>query len=195
MRLGVYLLRPPQHGRTLLANAQMHWLRSPEAVADGWHMLPDVITAQAEANGGTLVMAVFENPNLTKPGHIAIVCPGLITPGALAQDGPMITQAGGHNALAVARWPRVSVTTPAMDSGRWRCRSVRTIIAAAGGSNRGRDQVGAYAGPTAAVCASVEGRRRGIRVSLQWRPGWLRQFVGECAVLVSEVSAGPGGLA
>jgi hypothetical protein len=101
MRLGVYLLRPPQHGQTLLANAQMHWLRGPEAVADGWHMLPDVVTAQAEANRGTLVMAVFENPNLTQPGHIAIVRPGLITPGALAQDGPMITQAGGHNALAV----------------------------------------------------------------------------------------------
>jgi hypothetical protein len=101
MRLGVYLLRPPQHSQTLLANAQMHWLRSPQAAAGGWYMLPDAVTAQAEANRGALVMAVFEDPNLNEPGHIAIVRPGLITASALAQNGPMVTQAGGHNALAV----------------------------------------------------------------------------------------------
>jgi hypothetical protein len=84
------------------AGTGSHTVAQSRGVADGWHMLPDVVTAQAEANGGTLVMAVFANPNLTKPGHIAIIRPGLITPGALAHDGPMITQAGGHNALAAA---------------------------------------------------------------------------------------------
>jgi len=101
MRLGVYLLRPPQHRQALLANAQMGWLRSPEAAAGGWRMLPDAFIAQAEANRGTLVVAVFENPNPTKPGHIAIVHPGPITASALTQNGPMVSQAGGHNALAV----------------------------------------------------------------------------------------------
>jgi hypothetical protein len=101
MRLGVYVLRPPQHGQTLLANAQMGWLRGPEAMAGGWRILPDVVTAQTEANRGVLVMAVFENPDPERPGHIAIVRPGPIAANALAQSGPMVTQAGGHNALAV----------------------------------------------------------------------------------------------
>jgi hypothetical protein len=101
MRLGIYLLRPPQHSQILLANAQMGWLRSDEAAADGWRILSDAFAAQAEANSGTLVMAVFENPNPNKPGHIAIVRPGQIGATTLDQDGPMVTQAGGHNALSV----------------------------------------------------------------------------------------------
>src|SRR5438445_12263218 len=30
-RLGVYMLRPPEHGQILLANAQAAWFRSPAA--------------------------------------------------------------------------------------------------------------------------------------------------------------------
>ena len=101
MRLGVYLLRPPEHRQTLLANAQMGWLRDPEAAASGWRMLPDVAAAQSEANRGALVVAAFENPNPDRPGHIAILRPGPITTSELMQDGPMVTQAGGHNALAL----------------------------------------------------------------------------------------------
>ena len=101
MRLGVYLLRPPDHPQTLLANAQLLWLSSAEAVAGGWHPLADASAAQTQANLGALVMAVFENPNPRKAGHIAIVRPGIITASQLAQTGPMVTQAGGHNALSV----------------------------------------------------------------------------------------------
>jgi hypothetical protein len=101
MRLGVYLLRPPEHSQTLLANAQMGWLHSAEGTSRGWRALPDAAAAQAMANRGALVVAAFENPNPDKPGHIAIVRPGPITTGALAQYGPMVTQAGGHNALSV----------------------------------------------------------------------------------------------
>ena len=68
-------------------------------------MLSGAFAAQAEANRGKLVMAVFENPNPKKPGHIAIVRPGPIGAPALNQNGPMVTQAGGHNALAVAARP------------------------------------------------------------------------------------------
>ena len=39
-RLGVYVLRPPEHGQVLLANAQMGWLSGPEAGADGWRHCP-----------------------------------------------------------------------------------------------------------------------------------------------------------
>jgi len=100
MRLGVYLLRPPEHSPTLLANAQMGWLRSPEAVAQAWSAMPDVTAAQSSANTGALVVAVFENRNPANPGHIAILRPSDIGRDDLLQHGPFTTQAGGHNWLS-----------------------------------------------------------------------------------------------
>jgi hypothetical protein len=100
MRLGIYILRPPQHSAVLLASAQMRWLRTPEAAAMGWRPLPDVSSAQSRANLGDLVLAVFENPDPNKPGHIAIVRPSEIDAATLLENGPFVTQAGGHNALS-----------------------------------------------------------------------------------------------
>ncbi len=102
MRLGVYVLRPPDHSETLLANAQMRWLRGADAAANGWRTLPDARTAQARANVGDLVLAAFENPDPRRPGHIAIVRPSDIDMPTLLENGPYVTQAGGHNALEVA---------------------------------------------------------------------------------------------
>lgn len=99
-RLGVYVLRPPDHSAVLLANAQMGWLRSPEAVADGWRPLPDATAAQTRANLGELVLAAFENPDPHRPGHIAIVRPSDIDSAALSAEGPLVIQAGGHNAFS-----------------------------------------------------------------------------------------------
>ena len=99
MRLGIYVLRPPDHSQTLLANAQTRWLRSDDAAAQGWKALPDAQTAQARANAGDLVLAAFENPDPHRPGHIAIVRPSDIDTATLMEDGPYVTQAGGHNAL------------------------------------------------------------------------------------------------
>jgi hypothetical protein len=101
MRLGIYVLRPPQHPQKLLANAQMGWLRSPEATAIGWQPLPDVTSAQIRINLGELVLAAFENPDRNKPGHIAIARPSEIDAATLLANGPFVTQAGGHNALSV----------------------------------------------------------------------------------------------
>lgn len=42
-------------------------------------------------------MIVFESPDPHKPGHIAIVRPGLRPLRALEEDGPEITQAGQTN--------------------------------------------------------------------------------------------------
>ena len=100
MRLGIYILRPPQHCAVLLANAQMRWLRSPEAAAMGWQLASDVTAAQACANVGDLVVAAFENPDPDEPGHIAIVRPSEIDAATLAATGPLVTQAGGHNSLS-----------------------------------------------------------------------------------------------
>jgi hypothetical protein len=102
MRLGIYVLRPPEHSAILLANAQMGWLRSPEATAMGWQQLLDVTSAQTHANLGELVLAAFENPDPGKSGHIAIVRPSEIDAATLLGRGPFVTQAGGHNALSVS---------------------------------------------------------------------------------------------
>jgi hypothetical protein len=101
MRLGIYVLRPPQHSQVLLAYAQMVWLRGPEATAMGWQSLPDVASAQMRANLGELVLAVFENPDPDKPGHTAILRPSEIDAATLLANGPFVTQAGLHNALSV----------------------------------------------------------------------------------------------
>ncbi len=98
-RLSIPLLRPPEHGVTLLANAQFEWLASEAARKAGWVALKDGAGAQAAANDGRLVLASLKNPDATRPGHIAIVRPGTKGPEELAADGPDVMQAGGTNAL------------------------------------------------------------------------------------------------
>src|SRR5215831_19213071 len=70
--LGVYILRPPEHGQKLLANAQNEWL-GEEGAARGWVKLADADQAQAAANRGQLVVASYHNHHDDRPGHIAIV--------------------------------------------------------------------------------------------------------------------------
>jgi hypothetical protein len=95
-QLGVYILRPPEHGQTLLANAQYDWLRD-EGQAHGWSQLPDGYEAQRAANRGFLVVAAYKNHHSDKPGHIAIVRPSGKTKAEILAEGPQIIQAGGHN--------------------------------------------------------------------------------------------------
>jgi hypothetical protein len=99
-RLGIYVLRPPDHSAVLLANAQMGWLGSAAAAGAGWRPLPDPAAAQTRANQGDLVLAAFENPDPDMPGHIAIVRPSDVDATTLEEQGPFVTQAGGHNALS-----------------------------------------------------------------------------------------------
>jgi len=98
-RLGVYVLRPPEHGVVLLANAQFDWLTSDAGKKAGWVVLKDGVAAQAAANEGRLVLASLKNPDETKSGHIAIVRPGSKNTELLAKEGPDVMQAGGTNAL------------------------------------------------------------------------------------------------
>ena len=98
-RLAIPLLRPPEHGVVLLANAQFDWLASDVGKKAGWVRLIDGAAAQAVANDGRLVLASLKNPDPTKSGHIAIVRPGNKDADLLAKDGPDIMQAGGTNAL------------------------------------------------------------------------------------------------
>ncbi len=99
-RLGIYILRPPDHSLVLLANAQMGWLSS-DGAGSGWRRLPDAAAAQRSANQGNLVVAAFENRDAHLPGHIAFVRPGLLDAARLATEGPDVTQAGGTNAISI----------------------------------------------------------------------------------------------
>ncbi|MDE1154495.1 MAG: hypothetical protein PW735_02065 [Acidobacteriaceae bacterium] len=96
-RLDVYMLRPPEHGQTLLASAQGRWFASREGVDHGWRQVFHLEDAQRLANQGNLVVLDYVNPNRKHPGHIAIVRPAEKSWQSLREDGPETTQAGAHN--------------------------------------------------------------------------------------------------
>lgn len=95
-RLGIYILRPPEHKQILLANAQYEWL-ADEGANRGWTPVDGPVAAQAEANRGRFVVATYRNHHDDKPGHIAIVRPSDKDRAAILASGPEITQAGGTN--------------------------------------------------------------------------------------------------
>jgi hypothetical protein len=95
-RLGIYILRPPEHVQTLLANAQYDWLAA-EGARRGWRPVSDAFAAQQAANSGMFVVATYKNHNDDKPGHIAIVRPSDKSREAIRAEGPQVTQAGGTN--------------------------------------------------------------------------------------------------
>jgi hypothetical protein len=95
-KVGVYILRPPDHKQMLLANAQYDWLET-DGRARGWTPVADAVQAQAEANRGRLVVATYRNHHEDKPGHIAIVRPSERSDDAVRRDGPAIIQAGTVN--------------------------------------------------------------------------------------------------
>ena len=99
--LGVYILRPPEHGQKLLANAQNEWL-ADEGAARGWVRLADANQAQAAANRGLLVVASYHNHHDDRPGHIAIVRPGNKTAEQMAAEGPDVIQAGSVNKTSIS---------------------------------------------------------------------------------------------
>jgi hypothetical protein len=98
-RVGVYMLRPPEHGQILLANAQAAWFHSAGGRDSGWREVKTPKEAQTLANRGELVTIVYENPDPHKAGHIAIVRPAARPEHLLEENGPEITQAGQRNYL------------------------------------------------------------------------------------------------
>ena len=96
-KLGVYLLRPPEHGQILLANAQAEWFHSSAGQQQGWRPVPSAHDAQSMANRGNLVVVVYESPDPHRPGHVAIVRPSHRPERLLDEHGPEITQAGQKN--------------------------------------------------------------------------------------------------
>jgi len=98
-KLGIYILRPPEHGQLLLANAQYEWLVD-QGQSSGWKEAQGSEQAQEFANRGYLVVATYHNHHDTKPGHIAIVRPSSKSALEIEAEGPQITQAGGMNYIS-----------------------------------------------------------------------------------------------
>jgi hypothetical protein len=95
-QLGIYILRPPDHSQILLANAQYDWL-AEAGPGSGWQSLPGGIEAQAHANRGEFVVAVYKNHHDDSPGHIAVIRPSDKTRDSIEAEGPQVIQAGGTN--------------------------------------------------------------------------------------------------
>ncbi len=95
-KLGIYLLRPPEHPAALLSNAQYDWLldKGPEK---GWNQILLPMEAQELANQGSIVIAVWKNTVPEKPGHIVIVRPCEKNDSQITAEGPDIIQAGVRN--------------------------------------------------------------------------------------------------
>lgn len=101
MKLGIYILRPPDHSATLLANAQYEWLRD-KGSEKGWMLVDSGARAQKDANEGLLVIAVYESPDPKKSGHIAIVRPSEKSAAKIQEEGPQIVQAGADNFVSAS---------------------------------------------------------------------------------------------
>jgi hypothetical protein len=96
LRQDIYILRPPEHSSTLLANAQFDWL-SGDGRTQGWRPVGSAVEAQHLANRGFVVVAAYREADPKKPGHIAVVRPSTRSDGSVEKEGPQITQAGVTN--------------------------------------------------------------------------------------------------
>jgi hypothetical protein len=97
LRLGVYMLRPPEHGQLLLASAQTQWFNSSGGKSAGWRPVATMQAAQEFANEGKLVVISYANPDPQRPGHIVIVRPSTKSAAQLAVEGPQVIQAATYN--------------------------------------------------------------------------------------------------
>jgi len=95
-KLGIYILRPPEHSSVMLANAQADWL-SRHGRENGWQPVRTAEEAQQLANRGILVVAIYKARNPDSSGHVAIVRPSVKSLARIQEEGPQITQAGLEN--------------------------------------------------------------------------------------------------
>ena len=102
-QIGIYILRPPEHGQILLANAQYDWLKTTDGYKAGWHQITGdnrksiYINAQKLANSGNVIVAIIKSSDASRPGHAALVMPKEIDSNNLVETGPSLIMAGKHN--------------------------------------------------------------------------------------------------
>ena len=95
-RLGIYILRPPEHSQVHLANAQVDWLKA-EGNSQGWREVESGKEAQKLANEGFLVIAAYKTRNPEISGHIVVVRPDAKSKEMLREEGPQVIQAATNN--------------------------------------------------------------------------------------------------
>ncbi len=95
-RLGIYILRPPEHSQVHLANAQVDWLKA-EGNSQGWREVESGQEAQKLANEGFLVIAAYKTRNPEISGHIVVVRPDTKGKETLKEEGPQVIQASTDN--------------------------------------------------------------------------------------------------
>ena len=100
-KVGIYLLRPPEHKQALLANAQYDWLQTNTAANEGWVKVSTTLEAQNLANKGYLVVVAFKNPDEKRPGHISVIRPAIKTLKQIEKEGAQTTQSGNTNAYSI----------------------------------------------------------------------------------------------
>ena len=101
---GIYILRPPEHKTKDLANSQFDWLNTKEAIDLGWTKIDGenrYKLVQNLANQGYFIVAVFRNKDDKKPGHIALIYPGILSDDELINNGPLLIQAGHINGKGI----------------------------------------------------------------------------------------------
>ncbi len=95
-KLGIYLLRPPEKSTVLLSNSQYDWLLE-KGSENGWNQVLLPTEAQELANQGSVVVAIWKNPDMQKPGHIVIIRPCEKNESQIASEGPDIIHVGTKN--------------------------------------------------------------------------------------------------
>ena len=100
--LGIDLLHPPEHASSQLAAAQAAWLVG-EGKTRGWQTVGSRVEAQSLANQGFVVVALFRDHDLTRPGLAALVRPSTRGRASVASEGPDVALAGhrNHNAISL----------------------------------------------------------------------------------------------
>ena len=86
----------PSTARSDLANAQCDWLPGLGA-AQGWQPVPSPEEAQALANAGNLVVAVYKEDDPKRHGHAAVIRPADKSRAQIESEGPQVAQAGMEN--------------------------------------------------------------------------------------------------
>jgi len=91
------MLRPPEYGQVLLANAQAEWFRSAAGRQSGWRQLKDALEAQLLANRGNLVVVVSRAPIHIDPDILRSYGWRIGRMRLLQENGPEIIQARQKN--------------------------------------------------------------------------------------------------
>ncbi len=104
-KLGIYIPSPPEHSQFHLADKQLEWLSSNDAIKQGWKDIgktvpTNYVEAQKKANEGYLVIVGVTQDDRVN-GHIAIVRPYRnVDYNIIKNRGPIVIASSSPNTYA-----------------------------------------------------------------------------------------------